>query len=421
MAPALQGMLLRWSDRIELRHGPELASAWSRPVGAGAVQLLSADPRRLCLWYPDEGRLEVLGTADGRLWWEEADVSGRLAAIEVAQPPPAPVPVVTRAPGGRLVIAARGLPPEERGDDLQVVSGPTFAVTDVSLAVADSHGRLVVYDAGSGDLRWQAATNVRRLTHLLLDERHVVVAGMDGHGENSQPVFCIYDAATGLLKHQPGDKISSLQRLRGLALSEDGLLILVTLHHVEAFDPARLQHAWRPEAQDFKAQFAPDALWMGGDRVLVRTDGVADASMGGDLMFIEARDGRLVRRLSTRGLMDAPFQILHDSDQWLLMNADGCVALSADGAVLWQDAISDPGRLLAMAASDRHVMVLGVTTEADLLRTGERRLYMIDRPTGVITGEQRLTADADLSSIHFLGGRLLLSGEGITVVFDVGE
>lgn len=395
-----QMLLLRNQDKLELHRIEELKPLWSADVAADDESLLSMDRQRIWLASPMTGRLRMLDAETGKVRWEDDGLRQKLDMIR---------PATSARPRNAAEAEFRQLIPQMAGPINRVrernnVPGQLMiALSDVSLAVADNDGRVIVLNSDSGKIAWQGATAVRSATHLLLDGRHLILAGSD---EDGAPVLCVYDAQTGLLLHRLAN--DRRQSVLWMGMSESGLLVYVSPTQIEAFDLDRGQPTWT--AKPGTQMSGNDIGWLHGDRLVVWTAEY-------DLLFLDMADGRVISRVPIRGTMQTQdFNVVSDGETWVVAGSSRCVGLDRDGKILWQDAVSDPMQILDMLLTDRHVLMLSAPMDGQFTDAKGRRLYIVNRTTGVIDHQHRLAAPQHLDFIQAMDGKLLLSGDSLTAV-----
>ncbi|MDH3583408.1 MAG: PQQ-binding-like beta-propeller repeat protein, partial [Phycisphaerae bacterium] len=350
----------------------------------------------------------------GEVRWEDDKIDQKLAAIKGlsqsrAEGAKKAQPFVFNINGqGRVVIRGGRNIVVRGGAAVAQPAAPAalpdhlISVSDVVVAVADHNGRVIVFSADHGKVRWQSAAGLRRVSHIRTDGRHVVLAGLDA---NSIPLVYVYDAQTGQLIH----RLSKAKRqvVQWLGISEEGLLIYVSPMQIEAFDLTRGQARWICEPQVHLT--GGRTTWLGSGRLVTR-------SREGDLLWVDLADGNVVGRLPVRDLVADPMRVEADGQRWFVSGANRCLAVTDAGVPLWQDAITDGGKVVDQRLTERYVLLLTRPAAEDGVEVHRRRIYLLDRTGGAIRYQQSLDPGETFDSVHLLDGRLLLSGEASTAV-----
>ncbi len=407
-------MLLREADAVRLVRLSDLKVMWRQPIDPSgtAARLLAMDRHRLWLWEPGRARLSVLDTQTGRVLWQDAALREKLGAIELPpdrQQVEAAAPEQGAVPGVQSALRAPFQSPgaSERRMQLMLSEGLLMTISDVALAISDREGRMIVLDADSGRVLWQAATTVREASRVQMDQWHVAIAGSDQGG---RPQVCIYDAQTGQLL---GRRVHDAnQDVLWMGLSDEGLLLTVLPGGIEAFDLTRREQVWmtRPGPGVLAA---PGAAWLGADRLVVGT-------RDGDLIWLGLEEGRVQGRLPLRGVVSGPIEMAHQSGLWVLNGEDRLVGLDENGHVLWRDGVRDTLNFADQDFSRRWVWVVGQPSATRLRAEGQAWLFGLDRSGGGIAFQHRLDAEDPPDRVCVMGGRLVISSKIYTAVLGTG-
>lgn len=385
--------LLRGEEGHELRGGEDFELIWSLPLETEDAEVLSMDRSRIWFWLPSERTIRAVDAEDGSVDWEHDELATKLDTIEVER----------RADGvnarfERNADALRAVQREREGPEESMV-----AVSDVAVAAADDSGRVVVLDSESGHVQWQRATRLSRATHLVLDGRYLIIAGADGE---DVPAISIYDAVDGERLHRLG--LPAREPVRWMGVSEDGLLVYLSESRIEAFDLGRGQSRWICEPDEELT--GEGGTWLGLDRLVAR-------SRSGDLLWVDLTDGQVAGKLAVRGQLQGQVEARHDAGSWFITSNNTVIATDNDGKRLWRDSIADVARQLDHVLTDRYLIVLGTLVDN---RSGggahKRRLYMLDRTSGVIEHEHEVEAEQMLINVMATDGKLLLTGPTSTAV-----
>ncbi|MBI1370141.1 MAG: PQQ-binding-like beta-propeller repeat protein [Planctomycetes bacterium] len=398
-------ILLRLPEALQLRRATDLSVVWTRPLeGEEEVQLLSMDRNQVWLWYPDSQRMAMLSASDGTLAWHEDEVSQKLAAINAPERARTPQEAQFRrmiGPGiGVVKLQLGGALRQQLEAEPQREPGPMVAISDLAISVVDPRGRIVVFNADNGKVRWQAASIVRKADLIRMDSRYLMICGTD---EDEAPLLCVYDANTGQLIHKLLKAHN--QNITWMGLTDESELLYISSMQIEAFDLNRGQSMWVSEPG--VRMVGADGAWLGSDRLAAMTQ-------DGDLLWIDLADGRVMNRLPLRDTLNAPLTVTSDMDTWMLVGANGCVVAGDDGVVKWRDAVTEPHQFVSASLTDRYVVLLAAPADGQFTDPHARRLYFLDRNGGSIQFDQAISAGGPLYRMNILDGKLLLGGQNVT-------
>ena len=363
-APSRDTIVTAIGEVVQLRAGASLKVRWSAQVDGADVQLLSLTDEQVLLWSERAASLTALDAGSGQLVWRRAEL---FATVE-------------RAPGG-LVPAPGALAPVAQSAS----PGVMVAVGEVVVCVADAAGSVVGLDRHSGDVLWQYDCGVASLTHVVVDEATVALAG----ATSQIGKVIVLDALTGGLEFPP---LQEEVAVGWLGFADMGQLVYATASDVVAVDTADGDMLWRLPIQTKRLSGVGAA---GAGHVLLH-----DAS--GSLMLIDADAGRLVHRIEVPGVRQRAgygLQLRLTDRQWLLLTHRRAQAWRYDGRLLWRDAISaSKSALLRQLTADDVVAIaaqvvraapVGVNARPNL-RAAVRpsyRLFVLDRRGGAIRDE----------------------------------
>ncbi|QNN24010.1 PQQ-binding-like beta-propeller repeat protein [Planctomycetales bacterium ZRK34] len=399
--------LLRLPQSIQLRRAEDLSIVWTRPLETDEpVQLLTIDPQSLWLFYPQSLRMTKLTVEDGKMLWDQDTLAETLDAINTPEASRHRTPQeqhVRRLLGpGRLINQIRMQ--RNAGPQIDELPQPMVAVSDLGIALVDHRGRVVVVNAETGKIRWQAATIVRFAASVKMDSRHLMIAGSD---EDDAPLLCVYDASTGQMLHRLIKPRN--QNVTWMDLTEDGVLVYVSAMQVEAFDLNRGQSTWLTEPG--VRLLGEGGAWLSGRRLILM-------SQEGDLLWVDVADGRVTSRMPLRDTISEPFAITPDMGGWIVRGAKAAVAVDDDGRMRWRDAIIEPHRLVEHVVTDRYVVLLTAPAEGQFSDPNARTLYILDRATGALQYKSPLAGAQPLDELKIMDGKLLLSGAGLTAAIS---
>jgi outer membrane protein assembly factor BamB len=399
--------LLRLPQAIQLRRAADLSVVWTRPLETDEpVRLLTIDPQNLWLFFPQSLRMMKLAVEDGKMLWDQDSLADTLDAITAPEASRRRTPQeqhFRRGLGpGRIMIQQIRM--RQGGAQIEEPTQPMVAVSDLGLALVDHNGRVIVVNAETGKIRWQAATKVRFAASVKMDSRHLMIAGAD---EDDAPMLCVYDASTGQMLHRLIKPRN--QGVTWMDVTEDGVLVYVSAMQVEAFDLNRGQSTWLTEPG--VKLIGDGGAWLSGRRLILM-------SLEGDLLWIDVSDGRVTSRMPLRDTISEPIAITPDSDGWIVRGAKAAVAVDDDGRMRWRDAIIEPHRLVEHAVTDRFVVLLTAPAEGQFTDPNTRMIYILDRASGALRFQSPLSGAQPLDQMQIVDGKLLLSGSGLTAAIS---
>lgn len=411
------------AQTLEARRSSDLGVVWMRPLAKAGekVELVSADPRRICVKAADGSRIAALDTATGRMLWEDEKIASRLESI--------PLPEIENDPRDPRFQVQRGFQPGIAGRQVlrgniviingqvirggqaqqapQATRGPLVAATDDAVVVADARGRVLTMSADRGGVRWQTATLVRNANILKLWGDQLVIAGLD---EEQNPLLCVYDARSGTLLHRIAKP--KLQPFRWVGLTREGRLVFIGDTQVEAFDLVRGQTVWKAEP-NVRLSSSNGGVWMGDDRIVVRTG-------DGDLLFVNLESGDIAGRRPMRAVIEGAMTVTSVEDQWLITGDARCTMIDAAGRTRWTATIAEPVQIIDHAVTERYVVLLvEPVRNANVPPAGhERRIHVVDRATGSMRYETAVSCDDPLNRVGITDGRIVLGGGSISALLD---
>ena len=404
---------------VHLRAGRKLAIRWSLPVSNAHVQLLAATSEQVLLWSPPTGTLTAVNVGSGKPVWVSGDVRDFLDRVE-AGPRIAVREEVQRAliRGGARI----GLGRVELGVPV-VKPGLRLAVGETIVCIAHGDGRIVALDRRGGHLLWQYRCGVAQLTHLVVDDDVVAVAGYAHLSEQSREgsVFLI-DARTGQQKLPPWREHDPIG---WLGVSDLGLLLYATAKGAAAIDLAAGEMVWRLplEGQPMSG------LGATGDGHLLLHDAA------GALLFVDAGTGHLTHQFEMPGTAMPPvtaesiprLHVRQVGAHWHLLTPWQAQGRYSDGQLAWRDAISGAKRRLGLQLIGAEVVALAAVAGSPASARQalpERaaptyRLYVLDRDGGAIRAECDLPTAGrplDPNAAVCLDRRFVLSTDTATIV-----
>jgi len=400
--------LLRLPQAIQLRRASDLSIVWTRPLETNeAVELLSMDRHHLWLMYPASLRLKKLSLEDGQMVWDQDTLADKLGDIKAsdAQGERTPQEVhVRRVIGAGRVIVQMRMRKQQGGEGADDPARPMVALSDLGISLVDSRGRVIVVNAETGKVRWQAATIVRYADVVKMDSNYLMIAGSD---EDDAPLLCVYEAGTGQLLHRlikpPRQKVTWMDA------TDDGLLLYVSDMQVEAFDLYRGQSKWLSEPG--VKLVGEDGAWLNGRQLVL-------ASQEGDMLWMDVADGRVTHRMPVRDMLDQGYEVTADPNGWIMRGDKTCLSIDVETQLRWRDALSQPHRLIDHVLTDRYVVLLSSPAQGQFADPGNRVLYVLDRQTGKLIHEHEVAGAAAFDQLRVLDGRLLLSADDVTAVIS---
>lgn len=462
-------VLLRNGHRLQLRVGPDMQPEWTVSVpSVSRVELLVLDDTQTLLWDARIGRLMALDVQDGRMLWRHDNTKTLLAAVagdddvderanRIERRLPAAAELKRWQPEGRQAdnegpflqdggielpnldlepLEVEGRAELERLLAMQgvqarkaVQAGVHFGLNKATLVLANARGHVIGIDRRSGHVKWSHRCPVVQLTHLMMQDQTVALAGtLAGRGGANRAVIQVLDVGGGR-ERPPAIPIQSAVTWMGMRGEEN--LWYTTGKLVVCY--SLLDHVviWQRQMATSEHRGATRL----GEGVLMLTTkqrriAVLDASTGRTL---SDGDSPLTFR------QGQPVQIHAVEGNWLVLSPDRLIALGSGGRLEWADAIGDAEkRFITQVVGSEHVVAVNQLEAVETLegamrnaedndepmaaqqnvrparrrRTWRYRLYVLDRRHGLIVHQRDLPPlETPLRSGHalLLDNHLVLS------------
>ncbi len=428
-APRDRFMVFR--DQTAFCYGDNLAQplwSFSRPDD-GPLELLAMTDADVLLWSPRQGRVYVLEAATGEAAYAMVDGAALLDAVggprRAEDDRAEQRQFIRQIDLGPVIVRDGRLAPNVTTPE----PGFFVGLSESVIVLANTAGRVAGIDRRTGRTLWQHRSDIDSLSLLEVGYDTIALAGVTSPGTDAAGnAVVMLDLVTG----EPRcPTLEDEENRQWLGFTGDGLLIAVGVRRITAYHSFDGVVAWRTSPADF---MLTNRCWV--DPNLLMLFDAKNAALG-----LDPRSGQaltMVPLQATEG--DPTVQAVVAEHQWQLLSAMEAVAISAEGALLWRDAISSGigKRLLTQWVTRRFVVVAAALDPDDQARPddepwlhadpplpAEHRplcgLFVLDRENGAILEEhylpvtpQRLTPSLTIA----LDNRLLLGGQNRTFVID---
>ena len=293
-----------------------------------------------------------------------------------------------------------------RGKGMQAVVGPG------AVAILGPVGELMVLDAWTGAILWQAHPGVVIDGAMEVSDAYVAVTGRDVGGQRR---LIVYDVHTGAVVHQVYS--SESDPVQWMGLTDGGLLCYCTSMNVVVHDLEQSRVRWTVK---HGRRLQGPLVWMGTDRLLVML-------RGQPLIMFDLESGDRITEMNGMQITDA---VQDRADRWILWGQEQCLALGADGVVQWRIAnvtgANNAPRPFQMGAlsADHLILMSGYVTprpgESNSLSAAKRSHWvadslghlLVDRDTGDVVARIELSDLPVHATARPVFGGVVVSGEG---------
>lgn len=376
-------VLLRSDTELSAISWGDLKTLWRRPVREETLDLLAAERDYLWVQNVDSRSIQLLDSQTGKVRMETGPIDQLLSSIRVL---------------GAEENQAREI---GRGDRSQLMES-----SGGMLAVADTTGRVAVFSAEEGRTLWQAATELRYVSRMTMDDWFLILTGIDQAGER---MIMVHDIDTGRLVRRitpPGG-----QAPRTMALTEDGYLLVVAQFQVTLLDPFQDRTLWSTRYNNLQSR-----LWLEGDTALL----MSQSGVETDLLLIQVSTGKLLRTLP-KVMRNATERlgVVGSPRGWYVQVGDRYImSLDRAGNIIWRDSVSDGPNFQTMSLSEKHVVVTNVVEHGFNDRMSLYRMYLMDRQGGAVVDEVLLKGEDGPRMVVVGEGQVLISTRNNTVVLQ---
>lgn len=446
LTPFDKGSATGLRDRFLVRDGrtlraygvPALRQAWESPMPAEDAQLMSLDSAHAVFWSPATSSLHTIDLRTGEPAYPPLVARDALASLGDAAQREADRPDAQRQFMQMIDVAGPIVVREGRVvvDRAAREEGYLVAIGESVVVLADRAGAVVGIDRQTGRPLWQRLVEIDQVARADVGEDAVAITGVSGLGSDAvSGVVQVLDLVTGeprlpLLEDKDAPQWSGFVSAGGVPALVVATADRVTTHRLT--DGVVL---WR---LSIAGQPLTGRGWTSPELLMLESNGNA-------LIAVDPAAGEMLHRLELGpqgrgGLRDVSLV----DGQWQVAGSSGLTALSGEGQVLYRDAIVALGdHVVGQWVSDTHVVALGVAEDdmerrqaQVIIQPGEQgqrivvfggdvgqdareyQLYALDRSTGSLTDEVRLTFDTPepLAAGLLLDNHLLIAGGGRVIV-----
>jgi outer membrane protein assembly factor BamB len=380
-APIRDRVLIRDGRTLRLLVGPAFDEKWTANLPeAEQWQLIRADDQQVLAWS-SAGHLLALDGRTGERAWPVQRAPGLLALV--GKPSPVDEAETQQEQQFLQMLNLGGLQ-RQRAEEARQEQGDYFAAVGPSVVtVVGRFGRAVGLAAHTGEVLWRAQLPVDRVEGVTAGESAVAIHGVDGVGTDARADRVV------LLGAVTGDRLSAPLELdeQPQWLGFAGDRVVVAADAVYAFSLSDGHQLWRTSIEEGRL----------ADRGWASQHVVTLLGAGGWLAALDPETGEQRGRFSFgRGRQLRAGRLV--GDQTYLLTRDHVRAVNGQGAELWRDAVNLPEKVLqSQAVTERYVVLTAETTpeqdeEGPAAQAGrERHLFLVDRETGRLEREYRLS------------------------------
>ena len=387
-------------DRMTLRcrAGAELEERWRYELPNRQAGVLSVTDDQVLLRCGVPGVLIALDLRTGRPHWPAVSVQ-ELLMVDGADPEEAALP--SHRPAQRVIAPVDVEPFALPGAHAQVSANESI------VCVAGMSGLLVGVDRRSGEVIWRYVNPMGPVRSLQLNEQVVVVdAQTQGGTVRRTGSVLVIDAVTGEPWHPP---IVGRQQVRWVGVGEDELMVVATTSRVAAYDlyTGKVRW-WLPVA----GMPVPAGGVVSDDLVLVQLRDRVNT-----VYALNTDDGHIAQRIVMQASSRwEPMIGERVGDQWQVLSGSRAVALDAEGALIWQDAVHSQKAYHAVSQVVGRDHVYLFTTDANRRvrrRVGRQgggnqveylyNIHRIDRADGRVLEDYQVQLPAAISPSHVVG------------------
>lgn len=341
-------MITATRDELHFHQGLSLDLQWSTKLLDRTVMVLSCTNEQVLVWYPQEGLVQAIDTADGRETFPTINLGEALAEID--QQGGRRNPIVDRTVRSGLARNAR------------------LRTTQSMIYVAEQTGGVVAIDRVTGQVLWSRQFDVAQLDQVEVNDEFLVVGGLvEGKGGNAEGRLFILDAETGDGRAQSVHVQQGAPTWVGIGGAN---LFVAVADQLIAYDGGG-EIVWTMDlAQGY----------VHGDSH-VRADMLAVVDATESFLPIDPASGKLMHneRLSVTGdtARGAPIgvNVIADEKTYFVMSSNQLMRISGEGKVLWRDSVDrgEPKDFRALFVSDTHEFVIAENPDRERERLLQNR------------------------------------------------